>query len=127
MIDTVGLLPADMSDLTPEELQLVGQECANPGQSKQTKQSFGGQQGGQRQQGGQNQQGQGIDPVTEECILSVLGYLPKGLEDMTEEQKIALGQECFGQNHQRQGPYQNDGVNEATKQTVHNRNSGIHA
>ena len=96
MIDTVGFLPAEMSGLTPEELQLVGQDCANPGQSKQTQQSFGGPQGGQGQQGGQHQQGQGIEPVTEECNLSVLGYLPKGLEDMTEEQKIALGQ-----NHQR--------------------------
>ena len=55
MIDTVGFLPADMSDLTPEELQLVGQNCANPGQSKQTQQSFS------RQQGGQNQQGQGMN------------------------------------------------------------------
>ena len=42
VIDTVGFLPADMSDLTPEELQLVGQNCANPGQSKQIQQSFGG-------------------------------------------------------------------------------------
>ncbi len=42
MIDTVGFLSADMSDLTPEELQLVGQNCANPGQSKQIQQSFGG-------------------------------------------------------------------------------------
>jgi len=42
VIDTVGFLPVDMSDLTPEELQLGGQNCANPGQSKQIQQSFGG-------------------------------------------------------------------------------------
>ncbi len=59
-----------------------------------------------------------MDPVTEECILSVLGYLPEGPEDMTEEQKIALGQGCFGQNHQRQGPHEDDGMYEATKQCI---------
>ena len=38
---------------------------------------------------------------------------------MTEEQKIALGQECFGQNHQSQGPPpQNGGMDEATKQCI---------
>jgi hypothetical protein len=57
--------------------------------------------------------------VTEECIVRVLGYLPEGPEDMTEEQKIALGQDCFGQNHQSQGPpLQNGGMDEATKQCI---------
>jgi hypothetical protein len=37
---------------------------------------------------------------------------------MTEEQKITLGQECFGQNHQRQGPHQDDRMDEATKQCI---------
>jgi hypothetical protein len=57
--------------------------------------------------------------VTEECIVRVLGYLPEGPEDMTEEQKIALGQDCFGQNHQSQGPpLQNGDMDEATKQCI---------
>ncbi len=126
VIDTVGFLPADMSELTPEQLQLVGQECANPGQRK-SKSAQQGSQGGQRDQQGQGdqgsqggQQGSDIDPVTEECIIRVLGYMPEGPEDMTEEQKIALGQECFGHNQQRQGPppTEDGGLDEVTPQCI---------
>ena len=105
---------------------MVGQECANPGQRK--KQSAqrnpqGGQsdqpsQGGQGDQG--DQQGADIDPETEECIIRVIGYMPEEPEDLTEEQKIALSQECFGHNQQRQGPPPSEGgeLDEETAQCI---------
>ena len=103
VIDTLGFLPSALSDLTPEQAQQVGQNCARPGE--------GGQD--------QGQHGPEIDDETRECVINVFGYMPENPEYLTQDQKIALGQECFAGEHggDRQGP-EGDPLDDATRQCI---------
>lgn len=73
MIDILGFFPDVATDLFPEQAQLMGQNCARPGE------------------GGQGQGRPEIYDATRECIINFIGYIPEGPEEMTEDQEqIAL-------------------------------------
>ena len=38
-----------------------------------------------------------FDPQTLQCIIEVLGRIPSGTDDLTNDEKLAVGQQCFGQ------------------------------
>ena len=82
IVATVGRLPSGPSDLSTDEMRLVGQECF----------------GGGRDDGRGRVAPRGLSEETERCIVGLIGRFPQGPEDLTREEKLLIGQECFEHN-----------------------------
>ena len=86
-MSVLGRMPQSEADLTDDEKRAVGQQC------------FAGHAGGPE---GSNGPGR-LTAEEEECIIRVLGRMPQGEDDLTNDEKRLLGQECFAGQHGRDG------------------------
>lgn len=93
----LGRIPSSRDDISPEERELIAQQCLDQG---------GNSQGGRFQQSGQHQ-GPGVpDPKTLACITSVLGRTPQSPGDLNSDERRLVGQQCFGGSGGTRGPGQ---------------------
>ena len=90
IVSVLGRMPSHEDDLTNEEKRAVGQKC------------FAGHDGGRDRSDGPGR----LTAQEEQCIIRVLGRIPEGEDDLTNEEKRLLGQECFAGQHggDRGGP-----------------------
>ena len=79
IVSTIGRLPSGPGDLSTNEKQAIGRECFGGGRdSRSTRVSA-----------------RGPSQEIKECIVNLIGRLPEGPEDLTDEEKRLIGQECF--------------------------------
>ena len=84
VIRVLGREPSGPQDMSDEERQLVAQECGPPPGGD------GAPGGGPS---GTQDQGTG-DQARQECVIRVLGREPSGPQDMTDEERQLVAQEC---------------------------------
>ena len=87
IVATIGRVPASDNDLTDSENLAIGQQC------------FGAHDVGLDIQGGEphgTDGSGGLDEETLQCVVSVLGRVPADEDDFTNEEKRAVGLQCFG-------------------------------
>ena len=82
IVATIGRLPSGPSDLSTDEKRLIGREC------------FGGGRDGARTRVA----ARGLSEENERCIVDLIGRFPDGPDDLTEEEKLLIGRECFEHN-----------------------------
>ena len=92
VVEVLGRMPTHEDDLTTDEKRLVGQKC------------FAGHGGGPSDsRGRQGGPGPELDDATLQCVVSTIGRMPSSETDLTNEEKILLGEACFGGHIQRPG------------------------
>jgi hypothetical protein len=101
ILKVLGRMPSGPDDLTEDEKRLVGQACFDDGRG-----GSGGDERGPQGQRGPGGSG-GPDDADMQCILEVLGRMPTGPGDFTNEEKRRVGQACFSDG--RGGPRGDDG------------------
>ena len=130
IIDTIGRQPSGPDDLTQEEKRLIGRACfASEDEgpedlSEETRQCIIAQLGflpnspnelnddqmdlvmaacftddGQERQGARGPQD--LDADTQQCIIGIVGSLPENPEDLNQEQKRLIAQQCLGDDQGR--------------------------
>ena len=109
IVEVLGRVPAGPNDITDEEKLAIAERC------------LGGQSGGVV--GNQNMPTAGqLDPQTTQCIFRVLGRVPSGTDNLTDDEKRAISERCFGEHDGGQGG-RNDGptnLNDGDRQCIIN-------
>ena len=81
IVATIGRLPSGPGDLSDNEKRVLGRECF----------------GGGRDNRPTRVAARGMSAETKECIVDLIGRLPEGPDDLTDEEKRLIGRECFEQ------------------------------
>ena len=95
IVATIGRVPASGDDITAGENLAIGQQC------------FGQHGVGLDPQAGRQHDSDGsggLDEETLHCVVSVLGRVPADEDDFTNEEKRAVGLQCFGGHEGSDGP-----------------------
>ena len=87
IVSAIGRVPTSGNDITDGENLAIGQQCFD---------EFGvgldPQAGRQHDSDGSG----GLDEETFQCVVSVLGRVPSNEDDFTNEERRAVGLQCFG-------------------------------
>ena len=87
IIAQLGFLPDSPGQLNDEQMDLVMAACFSD--------EVRGRQGPRGPQE--------LDAETQQCIIGIVGSLPENPEDLTQEQKSLIAQQCLGENQGRGG------------------------
>ena len=87
IILVLGRIPSGIDDLTDDEKRAVGEQCLNVRDVR----TDGG--GGTGFSGGQG----GLDDQGLQCVIATIGRVPAGENDLSEDEKRAVAEQCFGQ------------------------------
>ena len=79
IIGLIGRIPSSHEDVTEEEKRLIGREC------------FGGPGAGR----GTEPVAAGLSEESRQCIVGIVGRIPSRPDDLSDADKIRIGQECF--------------------------------
>ena len=79
IIGLIGRIPTSHEDVTEEEKRLIGREC------------FGGPGAGR----GTEPVAAGLSEESRQCIVGIVGRIPSRPDDLSDADKIRIGQECF--------------------------------
>jgi hypothetical protein len=103
ILEVLGRVPSSLNDISDDEKRRIAQTCSSAGR------------GGPRGQGGAGRP----DEAGTQCILEVLGRMPTGPNDFTEEEKRRVGQACFsdrgGPRGEQRGSRGPNGSDDATR------------
>ena len=90
IIQVLGRVPSSENDLTDDEKRAVGEQCFN---------GRDGASGGRNDGSDDSGRSGDLDDEDSQCIISVLGRMPEGPDDLTNDEKRLLGQQCFPGRH----------------------------
>ena len=82
IVNLVRRVPSSPQDLTNDEKRLIGREC------------FGGQRGGEGETRARPV-AHGLSEETTACILDLIGHVPTDPNELSNDEKRRIGQECF--------------------------------
>ena len=88
IVDLVGRVPSSPTELTRDEKVLIGREC------------FGGQRDN-RDRSRTRTVARSQSGDAKQCIVELIGRLPSGPADLSDDEKRLIGQECFHQGRPR--------------------------